>query len=272
MSDPSQAEYQALRDTIRERGTARLCAVLGGLVAWGALAMALVIAELKAARRPGALRSSLSRTFEINFFIHTGVERVGRYLQVFYEERAGATGWETIAMSYGAKFPPDSIRCSRSSSLPRPPEFLSCSRWPSAARMDRALARSHISHSVTESSPQEDSQARNARSISIASEVSYPSNWFRAPNLLTSWSDTTLPKKSQRGRRRRSRNLFGNVRAIDGSSLCVLTAIRICHGYGKCFSAARRPVWEVLFGSSDSPRSAAAASSVVTASSPPTGT
>jgi len=33
------------------------------------------------------------------------VERIGRYIQVFYEERAGATGWETIAMNYGAKFP-----------------------------------------------------------------------------------------------------------------------------------------------------------------------
>jgi len=47
----------------------------------------------------------LAATFEINFFIHTGVERIGRYIQVFYEEREGAAGWETIAMSYGTKFP-----------------------------------------------------------------------------------------------------------------------------------------------------------------------
>ncbi|MEO5741580.1 MAG: hypothetical protein ABIS29_13400 [Vicinamibacterales bacterium] len=47
----------------------------------------------------------LAGTFEINFFIHTGVERIGRYIQVFYEERAGAVGWETTAMSYGARFP-----------------------------------------------------------------------------------------------------------------------------------------------------------------------
>jgi len=104
MSNPSQAEYQALRDTIRERGTARVCAVLGGLVAWGLLAAALVIGEAGGAAMLVPL-AVLAGTFEINFFIHTGVERVGRYLQVFYEEAAGATGWETIAMSYGAKFP-----------------------------------------------------------------------------------------------------------------------------------------------------------------------
>jgi hypothetical protein len=104
VSDQSQTEYQALRDTIRERGTARLCAVLVGLAAWGALAVALLITELD-----GGITLVpflvLVATFELNFFIHTGVERIGRYLQVFYEERAGAIGWETTAMSYGAKFP-----------------------------------------------------------------------------------------------------------------------------------------------------------------------
>jgi hypothetical protein len=104
VNDQSQAEYQALRDTIRERGTARLCAVLVGLAAWGALAVALLLTELE-----GGITLVpflvLIATFELNFFIHTGVERIGRYLQVFYEERAGAIGWETIAMTYGAKFP-----------------------------------------------------------------------------------------------------------------------------------------------------------------------
>jgi len=81
-----------------------LCAVLVGLAAWGALAVALLITELE-----GGITLVpflvLVATFELNFFIHTGVERIGRYLQVFYEERAGAIGWETTAMSYGAKFP-----------------------------------------------------------------------------------------------------------------------------------------------------------------------
>ena len=104
MTDLNQAEYQALRDTIRDRGTARLCAVLVGLIAWAALAVAVVISGLTG---PIALAPFvvLVATFEINFFIHTGVERIGRYLQVFYEERAGVILWETTAMNLGAKFP-----------------------------------------------------------------------------------------------------------------------------------------------------------------------
>jgi hypothetical protein len=104
MSDFSQAEYEALRQTIRERGTARLCAVLVGLAAWGALAIALLIAQLEGGITLVPL-VVLAATFEINFFVHTGVERIGRFIQVFYEERAGTAGWETIAMKYGANYP-----------------------------------------------------------------------------------------------------------------------------------------------------------------------
>ena len=104
MSDHGQAEYQALRESIRERGSVRMWTTLGGLTAWGALAIALLIADLGGAVTLVPL-VVLAATYEINFFIHTGVERVGRYIQVFYEEREGSTGWETIAMKYGAKFP-----------------------------------------------------------------------------------------------------------------------------------------------------------------------
>ena len=100
----SEAEYLTLRDTIRERGTARLYVLLSGLVAWGALAVALLIARLEATTSLVPLLV-LAATFEINFFMHTGVERIGRYIQVFFEERADVIGWETTAMSYGAKFP-----------------------------------------------------------------------------------------------------------------------------------------------------------------------
>src|SRR5688572_13374892 len=103
MTEPNQAEYRSLRDTIRERGTARLRAVLIGIATWGALTIALLIAGIHGAVTLVPL-IVLVVTFEINFFVHTGVERIGRYLQVFYEERVGAIGWETIAMSYGAKF------------------------------------------------------------------------------------------------------------------------------------------------------------------------
>lgn len=104
MTHLPQSEYEALRATIRERGTLRMCAVLGGLATWGALATALLITELQGAVTlvPFIV---LAATFEVNFFVHTGVERIGRYIQVFHEEAAGALGWETTAMTYGSKFP-----------------------------------------------------------------------------------------------------------------------------------------------------------------------
>ena len=104
MPDLSEIEYRALRDTIRERGTARMCAILIGLAVWAALALGLLAADLAG----GATMVPfifLAGAFEISFFIHTSVERVGRYIQVFYEEARNATGWETMAMNYGRSFP-----------------------------------------------------------------------------------------------------------------------------------------------------------------------
>ena len=102
-SDLSQAEYEALRATIRERGSLRLCAVLVGLVAWGAIAIAARVAGLQGAFLLVPL-FILAATFEVNFFVHTGVERIGRYVQVFYEP-TDAAGWETTAMQYGNRYP-----------------------------------------------------------------------------------------------------------------------------------------------------------------------
>jgi hypothetical protein len=104
LSELNRVEYEVLRATIRERGTARLVAVLLGLASWAALAMALRLIDQSGAVTLVPL-VVLVAAFEINFFVHTGVERIGRYLQVFYEERAGSIGWETTAMNFGAKFP-----------------------------------------------------------------------------------------------------------------------------------------------------------------------
>jgi len=41
LSELNRAEYEVLRATIRERGTARLVAVVVGVAAWASLAMAL---------------------------------------------------------------------------------------------------------------------------------------------------------------------------------------------------------------------------------------
>ncbi len=103
MTSRELEEYRALRETIRERGTARIWIVLTGLTAWAALAIATTaLAVLPIATFLPLL--VLAVTFEIVFSLHTGVERVGRYIQVFFEDEA-AGGWEHEAMAYGRAFP-----------------------------------------------------------------------------------------------------------------------------------------------------------------------
>ena len=93
-------EYNALRATIRERGTVRVWIVLVGTLGWAAVALTSA-----AAAAPPLLALIpllvLATTFEITFALHTGVERVGRYIQVFYEEAGGKSGWEHRIMEFG---------------------------------------------------------------------------------------------------------------------------------------------------------------------------
>jgi hypothetical protein len=98
-------EYRALRDTIRERGTARVWIFVIGFGIWGGLVMATVsIAALPEATLLPLL--ALAAVFEAVFALHTGVERVGRYIQVFYEaETSDALNWEHTAMAFGRAFP-----------------------------------------------------------------------------------------------------------------------------------------------------------------------
>jgi hypothetical protein len=100
MTAPAFDEYNALRATIRERGTARAWIVLIGTIGWAAVALATTTAA------PAPLLTLipllvLATTFEIAFALHTGVERVGRYIQVFFEEPGGISGWEQRIMEFG---------------------------------------------------------------------------------------------------------------------------------------------------------------------------
>ena len=93
-------EYNALRATIRERGTTRVWIVLVGTLGWAAL----VLASATLAAPPLLTLIpllALATTFEIAFALHIGVERVGRYIQVFYEEPGGRAGWEHRIMDFG---------------------------------------------------------------------------------------------------------------------------------------------------------------------------
>jgi hypothetical protein len=101
-------EYRALRATIRARGGQRLGLALAGVAAW-ALTLVAVLAWL-----PNPIAGSiplvlLVAAFEVNRMLQLGVERIGRYLQVFYEDQADAAAalpaWERTAMQLGAAVP-----------------------------------------------------------------------------------------------------------------------------------------------------------------------
>lgn len=101
-------EYAALRGTIRERGTVRmiLLPVAFGLWAGAAVATTAAIQLPIAALLPLLV---LAAGFEAIYALHTNVERIGRYLQVFHEPRGG---WEHVAMTFGERFPgrgPDAL-------------------------------------------------------------------------------------------------------------------------------------------------------------------
>lgn len=111
MTSCEQDEYRALRATIRERGTARICVFAGGIAVWAAA----TIATAALASTPVATLLPLLvlvSVFEAIFALHVGVERIGRYIQVFHEAGrsdgsggAGGSGafagWEHAAMAFG---------------------------------------------------------------------------------------------------------------------------------------------------------------------------
>ena len=112
-------EYRALRATIRQRGSLRVGLFFTTLVAWAAAAIATAaLATLPVATLLPLLL--LAAGFEGMFSLHTGVERIGRYLQVFYgddeasppdptrsraEAGSRVADWERTAMAYGQRYP-----------------------------------------------------------------------------------------------------------------------------------------------------------------------
>jgi len=101
-------EFRALRTTIRSRGGLRLSLAMAGLAAW-AVTLVAVLAWLPNPVAGTIPLLLLVATFEVNRMLHLGVERIGRYLQVFYEERevsaSDTPAWERTAMSFGPNVP-----------------------------------------------------------------------------------------------------------------------------------------------------------------------
>lgn len=107
MTEREFEEYRALRATIRERGTARHAIVVAGFAGWAGLMIATTATlTLPVAALVPLLM--LAVTFQVTFALHTGVERIGRYIQVFYEADATVADdarWERTAMAFGARAP-----------------------------------------------------------------------------------------------------------------------------------------------------------------------
>lgn len=99
-----EAEFAALRQTIATRGTVRIVLVPLTLLGWSVLAALLLLFGTLpvAALVPLAL---LAAGFEAIHALHAGVERIGRYIQVFYETDGEGPQWETTAMAVGPALP-----------------------------------------------------------------------------------------------------------------------------------------------------------------------
>ena len=101
---PAEAEYTVLRQTIAARGTARMVLVPIAIIGWASLAFCV----LNFTQAPMAALYSLAvlvSGFEAVHALHVGVERVRRYLQVYYEADRDTPKWETTAMTVGPSLP-----------------------------------------------------------------------------------------------------------------------------------------------------------------------
>jgi hypothetical protein len=93
-------EFRQLRTAIRERSTARVLVSFITFVSWGVLA--LVVRHSDASMAYGLVPLVvLAAGFELVLALHVGVERIGRYLAVFYEASPGMPKWETAIAAFG---------------------------------------------------------------------------------------------------------------------------------------------------------------------------
>jgi hypothetical protein len=111
MNEPALAEYRALRQTIATRGSLRPVLLVAGLGLW-ASALVAVLVLLPNPITAAVPLLLLAATFEAVRSLHMGAERIGRYVQVYFEEHAGRPGppaaapaWEHTAMALGGKVP-----------------------------------------------------------------------------------------------------------------------------------------------------------------------
>jgi hypothetical protein len=98
------AEYAVLRHTIASRGTARMVLFPVVMIAWASLAL-LVLTFADAPIASLYSLAVLAGGFEAIHALHVGVERIGRYLQVYYENAEAGPRWESTVMAVGPALP-----------------------------------------------------------------------------------------------------------------------------------------------------------------------
>ena len=99
-----ESEFTALRQTIATRGTVRVVLLVATMLGWASLAVVLLLFS----NLPVAVvypLGILAAGFEGIHALHAGVERIGRYIQVYFEGELDAPRWETTAMAVGPALP-----------------------------------------------------------------------------------------------------------------------------------------------------------------------
>ena len=100
----TDSEFAVLRQTIASRGTARIVLFPVTVLGWAALAAALTLVGGSPVTSLFSL-AVLASGFEAIHALYVGVERIGRYLQVFYESHDDGPKWETTAIAVGPALP-----------------------------------------------------------------------------------------------------------------------------------------------------------------------
>jgi hypothetical protein len=102
--DLRTAEFECLRTAISARGTVRVVVAALTIAAWAALTTVLALfSDLPlSVLVPYAV---LFGGFEAVHALHVSVERIGRYVQVYYEGDVEGPQWETAAMNVGPPLP-----------------------------------------------------------------------------------------------------------------------------------------------------------------------
>lgn len=104
MNEPlTSAEFAVLRQTIALRGTVRMALIPFTCLGWALLTRLVVIDAPPLATIVSLV--VLVGGFEAVHALHVGAERIGRYLQVYYEAHASGPRWETAVMTVGPALP-----------------------------------------------------------------------------------------------------------------------------------------------------------------------